>query len=99
MSAGVNASFADGYFTDGNSLAGPLRELFAVDVTAATAPCAGCGQVNAVGQLRVYAGPQAPGLVARCPGCETVVLRVVRGPATAWLDLTGSGTLRIPLPG
>jgi hypothetical protein len=80
---------------DGNALAGPLREIFAVDVTAATGRCAGCGRVGAVATLRVYA--QAPGLVARCPSCEAVILRLVRGPDRAWLDLRGAASLEIPL--
>ena len=82
---------------DGNVLAGPLREMFAVDVTAATARCAGCVWVGVVAELRVYA--QAPGLVARCPACEKVVLRMVRGPDRAWLDLRGSAYLELPLDG
>jgi hypothetical protein len=82
-------------YQDGNALAGPLREIFAVDVTVARAQCAGCGRTGAVAELRVY-GP-APGLVARCPGCEDVVLRVVRGPDAAWLDLRGTVSLKVPL--
>lgn len=82
-------------FTDGNALAGPLREIFAVDLTAATSRCAGCGQSGPVAALRVYA--HAPGLVARCPGCDAVVLRLVRAPDSAWLDLHGAASLRIPL--
>ena len=85
-------------YVDGNRLAGPLREIFAVDVSAATAPCAGCRQVNTVAELHVYAGPQAPGLVARCPGCEGVVLRIVRGPSSVWLDLRGTSALHLPMP-
>lgn len=81
---------------DGNALAGPLGEVFAVDVTAAVGRCAGCGQTNAVAALRVYT--HAPGLVARCPGCDTVVLRLVRTPDSAWLDLHGTVALRVPLP-
>jgi hypothetical protein len=83
-------------YTDGNALAGPLREIFAVDITAATGRCAGCGLASPVAALRVYA--RAPGLVARCPGCDEVVLRLVRGPAAAWLDLRGTVHLHIPLP-
>ena len=83
-------------FSDGNLLAGPLREIFAVDVTVASGRCASCGRVGPVAELRVY--PNAPGLVARCPGCDAVVLRLVRGPSSAWLDLRGSAFLRIPLP-
>jgi hypothetical protein len=83
-------------YLDGNALAGSLREIFAVDVTSATARCAGCGLVGAVATLRVY--PNAPGLVARCPGCTAVVLRLVRAPDRAWLDLRGAVSLEIPLP-
>jgi hypothetical protein len=80
---------------DGNTLAGPLSEIFAVDITAATGRCAGCGLTGPVASLHVY-GPD-PGFVARCPGCEEVVLRLVRGPEDAWLDLRGAVSLRIPL--
>jgi hypothetical protein len=88
--------YADGY-EDGNALAGPLREIFAVDVTVATGRCLGCGLASPVATLRVYS--HAPGLVARCPGCDEVILRLVRGPDAVWLDLRGTAHLRIPLPG
>ncbi|MEW9550076.1 DUF6510 family protein [Nonomuraea sp. NPDC050783] len=81
---------------DGNALAGPLGEIFAVDVTAATGRCASCGQAGPVAGLHVY-GPE-PGLVARCPGCEEVMMRLVRGPGAAWLDLRGTVSLRVNLP-
>ncbi|WP_219470261.1 DUF6510 family protein [Nonomuraea rhizosphaerae] len=81
---------------DGNALAGPLAEIFSVDVTAATGRCASCGLSGPVASLRVY-GP-APGFVARCPGCDEVVLRLVRGPDAAWLDLRGAVSLRVALP-
>ena len=83
-------------YEDGNALAGPLREIFAVDVTAATGNCVGCGNVGPLADLRLYV--HAPGLVARCPKCDQVVLRLVRGPEAAWLDLRGTVTLKIPLP-
>ena len=82
-------------FVDGNALAGAMREVFAVDVTAAVGRCAGCGRVGAVATLRVFA--RAPGLVARCPSCDAVMLRMVRGPDRAWLDLRGMVSLQIPL--
>ena len=47
-------------------------------------------------ELRVY--EHAPGLVARCPGCEEVLLRLVRTPDRAWLDLRGIVALEIPMP-
>ena len=83
-------------YLDGNALAGPLSEIFAVDVTVARSHCVGCGRTGPVAALRVFT--QAPGLVARCAGCGEVVLRLVRDPAGAWLDLRGSFSLRIPLP-
>jgi hypothetical protein len=85
---------ADDY-QDGNALAGPLSEIFAADVTVAVGRCAGCGGTGPLARLRVY-GP-GPGLVARCPDCGDVVLRLVRGPREAWLDLRGAASLRIPL--
>jgi hypothetical protein len=81
---------------DGNALAGVLGEIFAVDITTAVVTCAGCGWAGALATLRVYA--HAPGAVARCPGCGQVVLRVVRAPDRAWLDLRGTVSLRLSLP-
>jgi len=81
-------------FVDGNALAGPLREIFAVEVTTATGRCASCGRNDTVASLRVYT--HSPGLVARCPGCDAVMLRLVRGPDRAWLDLRGVLCLDLP---
>jgi hypothetical protein len=81
---------------DGNVLAGALAELFTVELTAAVGRCVHCGRTDAVAALRVYV--DAPGLVARCPGCDGVVLRLVRTPGHAWLDLRGASVLRIDLP-
>jgi hypothetical protein len=86
----------DQQYTDGNMLAGPLREVFAVDVTMASGRCASCGLTGPIAELRVY--PCAPGLVGRCPGCSAVMLRLVRGPADAWLDLRGATFLQVPVP-
>ncbi|HLL69592.1 MAG TPA: DUF6510 family protein [Micromonosporaceae bacterium] len=85
----------ESHLLDGNALAGALREIFAVDMTVATGRCAGCGMEGAIAQLRVY--DRAPGLVARCSRCDEVVLRLVRGPDRAWLDLRGTVFLQIPL--
>jgi hypothetical protein len=87
---------APGGTYDGNALAGPLTEVFAVEVTAAVARCRGCGRSSAVAELVVF-GPE-PGMVARCPGCSDVLLRIVRTPGEVWLDLGGMTSLRIPTP-
>jgi predicted RNA-binding Zn-ribbon protein involved in translation (DUF1610 family) len=84
-------------YLDGNMLAGPLAELFAVDVTAAVAECASCGASGAIAQARVFA--DAPGQVARCPACGEVILRLARGPDRAWLDLRGVTCLQLAVPG
>jgi hypothetical protein len=36
--------------------------------------------------------------VARCPTCEQVLLRLVRGPGRAWLDLRDLTCLQLPVP-
>lgn len=90
-------SYLDGdSHLDGNMLAGPLRELFAVDLTGAAVRCDSCASTSPLARLRVYA--HAPGLVARCPTCLAVLLRLVRQPAHAWLDLRGATVLRIAMP-
>jgi uncharacterized Zn finger protein len=81
---------------DGNVLGGELSELFTVDLTAATGKCASCGTVSAIAQTRVYT--DAPGVVARCPGCGAVMLRFARGPGRAWLDLRGIACLQLAMP-
>ena len=53
--------------------------------------------VSAIAQTHVYT--DAPGVVARCPGCGGVMLRLVRGPGRAWLDLRGITCLQLALPG
>ncbi len=84
-------------YVDGNVLAGALGELFAVDVTTAVGECVTCGTSGAIAQTRVYT--DAPGLVARCPACGEVVLRLVRAPDRAWLDLRGMRCLQLAIPG
>jgi hypothetical protein len=82
-------------YVDGNALAGPLSEVFAVDVTAATSRCANCGCTGPLARLHVYR--HAPGLVARCQQCGRVVLRTTRTRDAVWLDTSGVASLAIPL--
>jgi hypothetical protein len=81
-------------YLDGNAAAGALREIFAVDLTTATAQCAGCGRTGVFAEARVYL--DAPGMVARCSGCDSVLLRVVSRPSDTYLDLRGLTYLRVP---
>ncbi|MEV5966482.1 DUF6510 family protein [Kribbella sp. NPDC051952] len=80
-------------YLDGNAAAGALSELFAVDITAAITRCAGCGHVGVFAESRVYV--DAPGMVARCVGCEGVLLRVVTTGEDTYLDLRGLTYLRV----
>jgi hypothetical protein len=80
-------------FLDGNAAAGPLREIFAVDLTASTGRCAGCGNTAVLARARLYT--RAPGLVLRCTECDGVLLRLVESPRRTWLDLRGLTFLQV----
>lgn len=80
---------------DGNAVAGLLAEIFAAEVTVATARCDGCGSMEPVGALRAYVN--APGAVLRCLHCDRVVLRVVRDGDRCWLDARGLTWLQLSL--
>jgi hypothetical protein len=47
-----------------------------------------------VGTLLAYG--HGMGVVLRCPGCDAVMLRVMRGPTQVRLDATGIRLLVIP---
>src|SRR2546430_16222264 len=72
---------------DGNAIAGLLGEIFAVEMTTAHGTCASGGAVNQFGRADVYV--HAPGTVVRCPSCEQVLMRIVRGRGRYWLGLSG----------
>jgi hypothetical protein len=81
---------------DGNAAAGALRELFAVDVTAAVGTCAACGTPAPLGSAHLYGDPM--GAVFRCPTCTAVVMRVVRGRDRVLLDPSGLRCLEVEGP-
>jgi ribosomal protein S27E len=83
-------------WSDGTALAGPLQSVLAVEVTTAVGRCSGCGRTAPMAEVRVF--DHAPGVVARCPGCGQVLVRLVRGPGRAWLDLRGLAYLQLPVP-
>ena len=78
---------------DGNAIGGLLREIFTMEMTDALSTCAGCGKVHAVGRVDVYLN--APGVGVRCPACEQVLMRIVRGRGRYWIDLTGIKCLEL----
>jgi predicted Zn finger-like uncharacterized protein len=81
---------------DGNAIGGILSEIFTMEMTTAETTCANCGAVNAVGRVDVYL--RAPGVVVRCPGCEQVLMRIVRAPGRYWIDLRGTRCLEFAAP-
>jgi hypothetical protein len=83
-------------WTDGTALASPLQEVFRVDITTAIGRCTNCGRTGPMAEVRVF--DHAPGVVARCPTCDQVLLRLVRGPGRVWLDLSGLTYLQLPMP-
>jgi hypothetical protein len=78
---------------DGNAIGGLLREIFALEMTVAESTCNSCGKVDAMGALDVYMN--APGVVVRCKGCSSVLMRIVKADGRYWLDLKGVKTLEL----
>lgn len=79
---------------DGNAAGGALRDVYARDVTAALATCAGCGSARPVGMLLEYGHPM--GVILRCPQCDAAMLRMVRTPGQVRVDASGIALLVIP---
>jgi hypothetical protein len=72
---------------DGNAIGGLLLEVFGAEMTTATGTCGHCGAVAQVAELVVYL--EAPGTVARCRTCESVLLVIVEGRGVKCVDLRG----------
>ena len=81
---------------DGNAVAGQLREIFALEMTASVCKCHGCGNVARLAEARAYT--RAPGVILRCERCAAVLLRIVRGRGRAWLDLRGLSYVELLMP-
>jgi Family of unknown function (DUF6510) len=78
---------------DGNAAAGILQQVFAAEVTTASGTCAGCGRVDALGAVVVYSS--GPGLVLRCRGCDSVLVKVATDGERTWVDMRGVRTLEL----
>ena len=63
---------------DGNAVGGLVAEVFGQDRTAEVGACPDCGTTGALATLRAYTS--APGVVLRCPACDSVQLVIVRTP-------------------
>lgn len=82
---------------DGNMLAGTFADVFAFDVTTATARCASCGAVAELATAMVYASDA--GSVVRCPGCDAVLATVVQGEGRLWFGLRGITAVQVATSG
>jgi hypothetical protein len=83
-------------WVDGNDLAGTVSEIFRGDLTVARGQCVACGREAMLAEAHVF--DRAPGMVARCSGCGSVLLRIVQAPDRAWLDLRGLTYLEFRRP-
>jgi Family of unknown function (DUF6510) len=82
---------------DGNSLGGPLGELFRLEFTAAVGTCTECGSRGTLAEAPVFA--RCPGLVVRCPGCSNVLMTLVSSQTRVWMDTRGLSSLEFLRPG
>jgi hypothetical protein len=78
---------------DGNAAAGLLAAIFTFDVTVAETVCTGCGATGPLATLAAYGLPM--GIILRCPGCDTALIRVSQAGSGYWIDLRGVSVLRI----
>lgn len=78
---------------DGNSLAGPLADYFAFDVTTATARCNGCGSVSELARAMVYRS--GAGTVVRCGSCDHVLATLVESGDRAWIGFSGVSAIEV----
>ena len=76
---------------DGNAIAGQLFEVFGVEMTTAVGTCASCGARAPVAEVVVYL--RAPGTVARCRTCGSVLVVLVTRREIAGVDLRGLADL------
>ncbi|MDF1606331.1 DUF6510 family protein [Nocardioides sp. YIM 152315] len=78
----------DDFALDGNAVAGPLSEIFGVDVTSIRVTCEDCGATAPLARVAAYV--RGPGSVLRCRSCTSVIGRFARSRDSIWLDLRGS---------
>jgi hypothetical protein len=80
---------------DGNAAAGALGDVFTGDATLFFDTCAGCGMRTVQAEVRVYV--DAPGTVLRCPGCDAVLMRLVRMPGRILVDFPALARVELPV--
>ncbi len=78
---------------DGNALAGPLSEIFSVDMTMATGTCASCGDASPLATSMVYLKPKT--WIVRCHVCDAVLLTIIQSSTATRIELAGMASLSI----
>ena len=76
---------------DGNAIAGLLADVFGEEMTTAVGTCASCGALGEVAGFAVYA--RAPGTVARCAACASMLMVFVTIRQVTCVDLRGLESL------
>lgn len=82
-------------YLDGNAAGGELGNIFTLDITAAAGQCSSCGATRRFAEAHLYM--QGPGIVARCPVCEHVLLRLANVRQRLLLDMRGMTHLSFEL--
>jgi Family of unknown function (DUF6510) len=80
---------------DGNAIAGRLLDVFGTEMTTARVVCAHCGASGYLAEIEVYV--QAPGTVARCRTCRSILMVLVEVRGITCVDLRGLAELE-PTP-
>jgi hypothetical protein len=76
---------------DGNAIGGLLRDVFGTELTGAECECATCAATRPVAELVVYT--RAPGTVARCRSCGSLMMVFVQIRGVTCVDLHGLSRL------
>jgi hypothetical protein len=80
---------------DGNALAGPLSEIFTVDMTTASGICGSCGDSSPLATAMVYLKPNT--FIVRCHVCDSILLTIIQSSRETRIDLAGMASLTIPV--
>ncbi len=82
------------YSLDGNAIAAPLYDVFGHEMTTAVGTCSGCGWAGPLAEVAVYL--LTPGVIARCPHCDLLLMVIVDRRGMACVELGGLASLEEP---
>jgi hypothetical protein len=82
---------------DGNAAAGVLDAVFRVEATTTVVTCAGCGESGPIGAAPAYVTDM--GTVVRCVHCSAVLIRCAEIRDRVVLDMRGTATMSLAVPG